>query len=118
MKEILNDNARLTSWANYRGQTVEALTKDIEGAIYNGNYKPFDTFDEKVVSKNLEDIFGSFKKIDSNSPDYQKGLKYLDNEANYIDAHDDKNGYLHQIIEKEAYGAEHLFYKIWEYIKS
>ena len=117
MKKILNDNARLKSWADSRGQTVEALKKDIEQAIHHGNYKPFDTFDEKIVSKNLDDMFGSFTKLDSNSAEYQKGLKYLENEANYISAYDDEAGYMAQILEKEAYGVEKLFKNLWEWIK-
>lgn len=117
MKDILKDKGRLQSWAETRGQTVEALKKDIEQAIYHGNYKPFDTFDEKIVSKNLDDMFGSFAKLDSNSAEYQKGLKYLENEANYISVYDDEAGYMAQILEKEAYGAEKLFKNLWEWIK-
>lgn len=118
MKAILKDDGRLKTWARERNQTVEQLKTDINKALNNKDYSAFINFNEKECRQNLENLFGKYPKLKINSEEYKKGEKYLENEANYISAYDNKTGYLEQILEKEAYGAEKKLKLFYEYIKS
>ena len=118
MKAILKDDGRLKTWARERNQTVEQLKTDINKALNNKDYSAFINFNEKECRQNLENLFGKYPKLKINSEEYKKGEKYLENEANYISAYDNETGYLEQILEKEAYGAEKKLKLFYEYIKS
>ena len=118
MRRILSDEGRLKTWARERNQSVEELKKDINKALNDKDYSAFTNFDEAECRQNLKDLFGKYSKLSPSSDEYKKGLKYLDNEANYINGHEDKAGYLEQIMEKEAYAAEEKLKDFYEYIKS
>lgn len=118
MQRILSDEGRLKTWARERNQSVEELKRDINKALNDKDYSAFTNFDEAECRQNLKDLFGKYSKLSPRSDEYEKGLQYLDNEANYINGHEDKAGYFEQIMEKEAYAAEEKLKDFYDYIKS
>ena len=72
----------------------------------------------KYIRNNVQQIYnenwGHLTQIPKTSPEYSKGLKYLDNEANRIPAGEH---YYEQILEKEAQFVENSAGKLFELIK-
>lgn len=61
----------------------------------------------------IQKIFGKFERFEPNSENYNLGIKYLENEENYISfGPKTKRKYRAQLIEAEAYSAEKVFSKI------
>ena len=73
---------------------------------------------KKSYRKELDKLYKDLPKYKKDSPEYQKGLDYMTNYSNYIEAHKDMKGYREQIMEKEAYENEKNADKIYRYLTS
>ena len=76
------------------------------------NINNIETETKDTIKNSLNDLFGSKQNFDKNSEYYKQGLKYIDNEANYIN-----NGkeYFEQLIEKEAFATGDKLKEIYNY---
>lgn len=65
------------------------------------------------IGNNLESLFGKYEKYAIGSPEYEKGLKYIENELNYV-----KDGpeYYTQLVEKEAHEIGDKARPIFDYL--
>ena len=73
---------------------------------------------EDVARQNLKEWFGKYSTIDKTSSDYEKAMKYIENERNYITAEENKSEYIKQLLEAEAYGVEPKGDEIIEHLAS
>ena len=67
----------------------------------------------KDIKKNLDELFGKYSRYSANSPEYNKGLEYIENIANYTREGD---AYFKQIKEKEAFEITDKAKKIFDYV--
>lgn len=78
------------------------------------NINNIETATKDTIKNGLNNLFGSKQNFDKNSEYYKQGLKYIDNEANYIDSTKGKE-YFEQLVEKEAYATGDKFKEIYNY---
>lgn len=115
-KALLNDSYKLKQFAKKENCSVEEIKETVKKGI-----KVFEenelkhTYNAKEIEEKLEKVFGHLPKLGKESPEYQLGLKYIKNKANYIDAAVDYKGYTEQLLEKEAFGTEPKAKEIYRY---
>lgn len=116
IKNILSKKSKLEIEAKKLNISVEEckkryeeLLKELEQGKYDFSKIKFD----KNTQIALDNIFKDYKKFPENSEEYKLGLKYIENNNNYIQAGIDRNGYEKQILEAEAFGVEDKFKEIY-----
>ena len=121
-KELLNDEAKLKAFAENNGETIEESRKTMEHIVKaekDSSIKlDIDEYKEDVARQNLKEWFGKYSTIDKTSNDYEKAMKYIENERNYITAEENKTEYMKQLLEAEAYGVEPKGDEIIEHLAS
>lgn len=102
----------------------EQAIKDVIQGLKINNPEYIDLYctvppEEKInIIKNIKKCFGPVKQYDKNSENYKMGIKYLENEENYIQPTEEAmEKYTQQILEKEAYDAEYIASEILNLIK-
>ena len=109
-KELLNDEAKLKAFAENNGETIEESRKTMEHIVKaekDSSIKlNIKEYNEDLARQNLKEWFGKYPTIDKTSSDYEKAMKYIENERNYIPAEENKSEYMKQLLEAEAYGVE------------
>ncbi len=121
LENILNEPEKLKNLAKSWNETEEKTKQLIEEYIEeakNGSDLVVNVGNRNTIKENLNKIFGQFKPFDKNSENYKQGLKYLENEKNYISPEVDPVGYREQLLEKEAYGIEDKSKSITDYFES
>ena len=116
IKNILSKKSKLEIQAKELNISVEDCKKRYEKLLKNLEQGKYDfskiNFDENTQIA-LDDIFKNYKKFAENSEEYKLGLKYIENNNNYIQPGIDRKGYEKQILESEAFGVEDKFDKIY-----
>jgi hypothetical protein len=116
IKNILSKKSKLEIEAKELNISVEDCKKRYEKLLKNLEQGKYDfskiNFDENTQIA-LDDIFKNYKKFAENSEEYKLGLKYIENNNNYIQPGIDRKGYEKQILESEAFGAEDKFEEIY-----
>ena len=69
---------------------------------------------QNAINKYYAPVWDKLPLLRKGSKEYELGLKYLDNLANYITSSKDKKAYYKQILEKEAYNTSFLADCIYE----
>lgn len=68
------------------------------------------------IKQVLDNLWGKLEKFKEGSKEYDLGLKYIDNEANYINAtQKNYDKYRNQLVELEAHGTEPKAHEIFNY---
>ena len=116
IKNILSKKSKLEIQAKELNISVEDCKKRYEKLLKNLEQGKYDfskiNFDENTQIA-LDDIFKNYKKFAENSEEYKLGLKYIENNNNYIQPGIDRKRYEKQILESEAFGVEDKFDKIY-----
>ena len=122
---LLKNNAELAKHAKQQGMTSEELRKKTEEGlknlkenkdkIINSQTRKITKEDLKEERKILDSLFKDYPKFAKNSDNYNLGLKYIDNNAHYINWVENQEGYLAQILEKEAFATGDKFKEIYNY---
>ena len=112
---VLQSKNELTTFMKEnKFNTIDETKKYIENLIktlkekensLNGNVKV--TINKDEIKQKLDSLWGKLEKFKEGSKEYNLGMKYIDNEANYI--HANKNNYeeyRQQLVEAEAFGTE------------
>ena len=120
----LDNTYALKKYAENHNITVEEAKKQLEKLkkIYNENKAEIEEGFRKArgniteeYRKMLHKLFGKYEKLKPDSEEYNLGMKYIENQANYINGRDDYSGYRAQILEKEAHAVNDKYNKIYNY---
>ena len=120
----LDNTYALKKYAENHNITVEEAKKQLEKLkkIYNENKAEIEEGFRKArgniteeYRKMLDKLFGKYEKLKPDSEEYNLGMKYIENQANYINGRDDYSGYRAQILEKEAHAVNDKYNKIYNY---
>lgn len=71
-----------------------------------------------IIRKSLDERFGQLERFKPDSPEYKKGMEYIDSYANYTDGHVNYKDYRNNLLEKEAWHIGDLAGKIYKYTSS
>ena len=74
-----------------------------------------DSFDKEKTNTVLKKLFGNMPKLKKESKEYELGMKYIDNKANYVQPTVNDSKYREQIIEKEAFSVSDMSDEIYNY---
>ena len=120
IENILKDKSELRNIARKENRTVEEVTKEFQHLleICEKNKDELlkvqkDSFDKEKTNTVLKKLFGNMPKLEKESKEYELGMKYIDNKANYVQPTVNDSKYREQIIEKEAFGVEDKFDQIY-----
>ena len=102
----------------------EQAIKEAIAGLKNNNSEYIDLYctvppEEKIeILKNIKKSFGPAKPYDKNSENYKMGIKYLENQENYVQPTEETaEKYKQQIVEKEAFDAQYIAREILNIIK-
>ena len=113
LKEYMN-KSKITSEEKAK-ENIDAIIKNIKN---NPDYYNNGTFTNVDATVRLNDIWGNLKKFEKGSDEYNKGLQYIENAANYTHPDGTKETYdvyRAQILEQEAFNAQDKAQEIFNY---
>lgn len=107
------NNLKTVEEAKSRIEDLIKTLKEKEEALSNGTKV---TINRNEIKQTLDNLWGKLEKFKEGSKEYDLGLKYIDNEANYINAtQKNYDKYRNQLVELEAFGTEPKAQEIFNY---
>lgn len=119
-KSLLEKNSSVFKTKNDVDKFITNAIKKLKEDSYKSDKEIMETIAsvKEDCRAPVNRIFGNLEKFNSSSENYQLGLKYLENQKNYINAHVNEKAYREQLIEKEAFGTEDKLSKLYKRIAS